>query len=85
MIDILNKTESKVLFIDDISYDLIKNSIDSSNIEKIVCFSLTNSFITDKNGNKFNPYEEIDSKFHNIKNNVDIIKSNSIKEVMNCY
>lgn len=81
LIDILNKTESKVLFIDDISYDLIKNSIDSSNIEKIVCFSLTNSFITDKNGNKFNPYEEIDSKFHNIKNNVDIIKSNSIKEV----
>lgn len=71
---ILNNTNSKVMFIDDISYDLIKDSIKNSNIEELVCFSLTDSFKTDKEGQKINYYDEIDSKFHPIVNNVEEIK-----------
>ena len=69
LVEILNKTNSKTVFIDDISYENIKDAIKKSNIENLVCFSLTDSL---KNG--INPYDIIDSKFHNIENKVLDIK-----------
>lgn len=75
---ILNKTNSKNIFIDDISYEALKDSINNSNIENIVCFSLTNSF---KNGK--NPYEQIDSMFIDIKNNIPLIKNDYSGKTLN--
>ena len=69
LIDIFNKTKSKTIFIDDISYSAIKKSIEKSNIENIVCFSITDSL---KNG--VNPYQNIDNLFHEFKNNVSKVK-----------
>lgn len=71
---ILNNTKSNTIFIDDISYDRVKNSIKESNIENIVCFSLTDSFM-EKDGVKINPYEQLDSGFQPITNNIGKIKS----------
>lgn len=72
--EILNKTGSKTMFIDDISYNYIKKSIKNSNIENLVCFSLTDSFRKNSSGESVNIYEDIDSLFHNIKNHLQEIK-----------
>ena len=74
LVEILNKSKSKTMFIDDISYEEIKEAIKESSIENLVCFSLTDSFRRDKNGCAINPYEEIDSKFHKIENHILEIK-----------
>lgn len=81
--EILNKSNSKILFLDDISYEKIKHSIFNSNIETLVCFSLMDSFKKDENDNEFNLYDEIDSMFHIIKNNYDFIKQDYDGEVLN--
>ena len=67
--DIFNNTKSKIIFIDDISYSSLKKSIEKSNIENIVCFSITDSL---KNG--VNPSQNIDNLFHEFKNNVSEVK-----------
>ena len=71
--EILNNTKSKNIFIDDISYSAIKDSINESEIENIVCFSLTDS-LTDKNGKKVNPHSIIDDMFVPIENHTEEIK-----------
>lgn len=76
LVEILNKSNSKAMFIDDISYNEIKDSISESNIENLVCFSLTDSFRKNQNGHAFNPYEKIDSKFHKIENRFSQVKEN---------
>lgn len=78
---ILEKTKSKTIFIDDISYEKIKDSISNSGIENIVCFSLTDS-LKELDGRKVNPYESIDSRFHQITNNVATVKDNFAGNVM---
>lgn len=75
LLDIINKTGSKTIFISDDEYDNLKDIISESNIEKICMFSLTDSFII-KNGKSINPYEEIDNKFHLITNLVSKYKEN---------
>lgn len=70
---ILNNTKSKNIFIDDISYSAIKDSINESEIENIVCFSLTDS-LKDKNGKKVNPHSIIDDMFVPIENHTEEIK-----------
>lgn len=70
LIDIFNKSKSRTIFIDDISYPLIKSAINKSSIENIVCFSLTDSL---KNG--INPYQSIDNLFHEFSNNVNGIRN----------
>ena len=74
LIKILNETKSNVMFIDDISYEKIKDSIDNSNIKDLVCFSLTDSFIINQDNIKTNPYQQIDSNYHDISNNVNKVK-----------
>lgn len=71
--EILNNTKSKNIFIDDISYSAIKDSINESEIENIVCFSLTDS-LKDKNGKKVNPHSIIDDMFVPIENHTEEIK-----------
>lgn len=78
---ILEKTKSKTIFIDDISYEKIKDSIANSGIENIVCFSLTDS-LKEVDGKKVNPYESIDSRFHQLTNNVATVKNNFDGNVM---
>ena len=70
LIDIFNKTKSKTIFIDDLSYSTIKGAIKKSNIKNIVCFSLTDSL---KDG--INPYQSIDNLFHKFENNINNIKT----------
>lgn len=71
--EILNNTKSKNIFIDDISYSAIKDSINESEIENIVCFSLTDS-LKDKSGKKVNPHSIIDDMFVPIENHIEEIK-----------
>lgn len=73
--EILNKTGSKTMFIDDISYNDIKDAIKNSSIENLVCFSLTDSFKKNKFGESVNVYDEIDSKFHDIQSHFQEIKN----------
>lgn len=68
LVSILNDTKSNVMFVSDSSYGDIKDAIDKSNIDKIVMFSLTDSLMLDANGNKYNPFQEIDDNFHEFKN-----------------
>jgi long-chain acyl-CoA synthetase len=78
LIQIFNDTKSDTIFIDDISYPLIKESINESNIKNIVCFSITDSLKND-----YNPYQNIDNLFHEFKNNVSFVKDDFCGSVLN--
>ena len=83
LINILNNTNSKTIFISDDEYGNLKGAIEKSNIKKICMFSLTDSF---KMGNK---YESIDNRFHKIENLVpkcnDIIDRNEFVKIGENY
>lgn len=81
--EILNKTNSNTIFIDDISYDSIKESIKNSNIDNIVCLSLTNSLRKDKSSTPINPYEEFDNLFNPITDKFDQVKNDYPNTVLN--
>ena len=57
---ILNKTNSKYIFVSNDNYEYIKDAIDESNIEKIVMFSLTDSLMKDKDDNKIQKVKEFE-------------------------
>lgn len=69
---ILNGTKSNIMFVGDDKYASIKDAIEKSNINSIVMFSLTDSLMKDKNGNKYNPFQEIDEKFHDFENKTKV-------------
>ena len=69
LVSLLNDSNSHFFFVDDISYEKIKDSIDQSMVQNVVCFSITDSL---KNG--INPYQEIDDLFHEFKNKVSSVK-----------
>lgn len=75
--EIINNSSSKYMFVDDLAYETIKESINNSNAKNIIMFSLTDSFKRNKNNEAYNPYEEIDSKFHKIENKVNKYKQNN--------
>ncbi|MEG0618116.1 MAG: class I adenylate-forming enzyme family protein [Bacilli bacterium] len=78
LISIINNSKSYTMFVTDDLYNEVEETIKESNIKNIVMSSLTDSFITDKNGNKVNPFEPIDSKFHKIEDKVgNYIKENN--------
>ena len=81
---ILNKTNSKYVFVSDDNYEYIKDTIDESDVEKIVMFSLTDSLIVDSNYNKFNPYMDLEIDKNKFINNISTIKNNSKKEILDC-
>ena len=68
--DILNKTDSPVMFVSDDVYGDIKETVEDSNKRKIIMFSITDSLPKDKTGKRYNPYFEIDSKFHDFNNKI---------------
>lgn len=74
---ILNTTKSKYIFIDDISYKKIRDIIKSSNIDNVICFSITDSL-----GKKGNPYIKIDSLFHEFNNNLKNIKNENLNHII---
>ena len=78
---ILNKTKSKTIFVDDISYDKIKDVINSSSIENIVMFSLKDSLLKNRSGKSYNPYEQLDPHFDMTTDALNEAKINSIKPV----
>lgn len=75
LIEILNKTNSKIMFIDDIYYDDLKEVLETSQIEQLVCFSLTDSLKKDKEGLTINPYAKLEDLFHQITNHLHEIKN----------
>lgn len=80
--NILNNSKSKYMFVSDDNYEFIKNTIDESNIEKIVIISLCNSLCKNSSGIAYNPYDKIEDKFHSFENKVSFYKNESIKEVI---
>lgn len=62
--DILNNTNSRYMFVSDDNYGYISSVIEDSNIEEIVMSSLNDSLPMNKNGERYNPYKEIDDKFN---------------------
>lgn len=63
LIEILNKTESKTLFVDDLSYNKIRGVIDQSKIDNVVMCSLKDSLLKDENDQPLNFYEQLDPYF----------------------
>ena len=69
--EILNKSESDILFVEDNNYEKIKEAINQSGIKKIVVNSLSDSL---KDG--INPYKEIEINPTLFDSKVDDIKQN---------
>ena len=80
IIERINKYEEPYFFTDDLTYSKIKLSLDESNIKKIVMYSISDS-LPNKNGEKYNPYDKIENKFHTFDNKVDKFKNESSKEI----
>lgn len=83
LLSILNKTNSKYIFVSDDVYDKISDVIDNSNIDKIVMFSLEDSLPLDKTGIKFNPYEKYDDMFYKIINKTYLYQKSAQKKILN--
>lgn len=82
LVEIITSTKSKIVLISDDINEKMKSAIKrSSNIKKIVSFSLTDSLYK-KDGKSYNPYYEIDDKFGHFKNNVKTIKNEFDIEVL---
>ena len=64
--EIINECNCPCIFVSDDNYDEVKDSIESSNINKVVMFSLTDSL-----KNNIDPYYEIDKDYYDFSNKVD--------------
>lgn len=80
--NILNKTNSNYMFISDDIYKDIASSVTDSNIENIVMFSLTDSLLEDKDGEKIDPYEELDNKAYKFVNKIASYQVDSKKPII---
>lgn len=69
--EIIKDCKSDFMVCTDDQYSVIKDSIDASNVNKIVLFSLADSL---KNG--MDPYIELDKDFYDFKNKTSEIKTN---------
>lgn len=80
--EILNETKSKYIFVSNKNYVQINEAINESNIEEIIMPTLNDSLPIEKNGVKYNPYQEIEAKFcHNFTNNISELKKQSQKRI----
>ena len=80
--DILNKTNSKIMFISENLYPDISDAIEESNIETPVLISLGDSLMK-KNGKPFNPYQEFEGLEHDFSSHFEEFKAKSSKNVIN--
>lgn len=83
LLNILNKTNSKVLFVSEDCYSKIFETIEESNIETPVLISLSDSLMRDQKGNPFNPYQKIDGPEHDFSSHFEEYKSKSCKNLIN--
>ncbi len=80
---IFENSKSKYILISDDNYKIAKNPIErANNLQKVIMVSITDSLLTDKNGKKINPYQELDDKFHDFSNKVDECKKDCSKEII---
>lgn len=80
--EILNETKSKYIFVSNKNYVQINEAINESNIEEVIMPTLNDSLPIEKNGVKYNPYQEIEAKFcHNFTNNISELKKQSQKRI----
>lgn len=70
--EIINGTDAKVLFVTDDMYEELKGIIPKTNVEHIVMFSLTDSYL-----HRENPYFELEKEFYRGKNMVPYYKSSN--------
>lgn len=81
--DILNKTDSKIMFLTEDKFEEISDIIEDSKIEKPILLSLGDSLMKDRNGKPFNPYQVLDGKTHVFESRFSEIKEKSSKPVIN--
>lgn len=79
---ILNNSKSKFVFISDDVKDMLKDKIESSDVENVVVFSLTDSLNKDSNNRVIDPYAKFDSKVYDMHSYVDEIKSTWSKHII---
>jgi len=83
LLEIVDSTHSKYLFVSDDSYGCIKEAAEqSSNIEQIIMFSLTDSLPKDSMGKSINPYKEIDDQFSHFQSKIEDFKKNSPLQIL---
>lgn len=79
---IINNSKSKCVFISDDVKDMLKDKIESSNVEDVVVFSLVDSLKKDSNNKVIDPYAKFDSKVYDMHSYVDEIKSTWNKHII---
>lgn len=72
ILEIINNSNSKLLFSTDNVYDKIKDVVEESNVSESVVFSLTDSLPNNKD-----PYKELDDDFYVFENKLDELKANT--------
>ncbi len=80
---ILNDTKSDVMFISEDNYESIIDVVENSNIQTPVLIALEDSLKKDKEGNHYNPYQEIEGENHVFTSRFNELKNKSTKNVIN--
>ena len=78
--DIINKSDNKTIFMSDDKYEELGTLIESSTLENVVLFSLSDS-LGMEDGKKFDPFDAIDRKYKKFDDKKEEIKSKSTKKV----
>ena len=77
IIDILNRTGSEIVFVDDLWYGAIQSAVERSKIKRVVMFSMTDSLPIASDGKRRNPFEAIEGKRHSFQNKVAMYQRQS--------
>ena len=80
--EIFTNSKSKFIFVtDDINESIVYAINNSDNIEHVYMSSLTDSFLRDKDGNKFNPYAAFDMAFGHFSTSIEDYRGSITKEL----
>ncbi len=77
--NILDKTNSSLIFVSDDVYPSVADAIEESNIEKTILLSLEDSLMKGRDWKPFNPYQEIDGPEHNFSSHYTEYKTRTSK------
>ncbi len=81
--NILNNTNSKIMFISEDYYEKIMDVVEESDIQTPILISLEDSLMKNREGKPFNPYQDIDGENHVFTSRFNEFKGKSIKNVIN--
>lgn len=81
LIEIINNTNSKYIFVDDLYFGDIIQAVERSNVEDVIMFSLQDSLPKDKEDKPYNPFEKLEGKKHTFQNNIDKHKKTLSKKI----